>query len=220
MQGLQCRTLARDLMSGKFGPASTKYHRPIVRSTRLLNTIDQSSKVPPRYQFESIKYFFSLHPLQNIKTCISKQEENSFHTWLNLVVARKKLSGGRESGRSSLEGGKWGRWRQTQPMHSRPALSGSLTAMQQYSSSLLKSFRENSGKCFLFAMDFMAFTFGQLSTAMRSEKPFILRTKKDYFQNPHRLPRERLLYAWYKASVWYLALSCARFWPEEKGRFD
>ena len=58
MQGLQCRTLARDLMSGKFGPASTKYHRPIVRSTRLLNTIDQSSKVPPRYQFESIKYFF------------------------------------------------------------------------------------------------------------------------------------------------------------------
>ena len=219
MQGLQCRTLARDLMSGKFGPASTKYHRPIVRSTRLLNTIDQSSKVPPRYQFESIKYFFPYILCKISKHVFQSKRKTAFtHDWI-WSFREKKLSGGRESGRSSLEGGKWGRWRQTQPMHSRPALSGSLTAMQ-YSSSLLKSFRENSGKCFLFAMDFMAFTFGQLSTAMRSEKPFILRTKKDYFQNPHHLPRERLLYAWYKASVWYLALSCARFWPEEKGRFD
>ena len=76
MQGVHCRTLGRDLMSGKFGPTSPKYHLPIVRSTRLLNTIDQSSKVPPRYQFESIKY---------VSYILQKISENTFQGKLKII---------------------------------------------------------------------------------------------------------------------------------------
>ena len=81
-------------MSAKFGPTSPKYHRPIVRSTRLLNTIDQSSKVPPRYKFESIKY---------VSYILQKISENSFHTWASLKIGWEEKKVKIVRGKSSLE---------------------------------------------------------------------------------------------------------------------
>ena len=93
MQRLHCRTLAWDLMSAKFGPTSPKYHRPIVRRTRLLNTIDQSSKVPPRYKFESIEYVSYI--LQKIW--------ESFQTWASLKTWWEEKKVKIVRGKSSLE---------------------------------------------------------------------------------------------------------------------
>ena len=81
-------------MSAKFGPTSPKYHRPIVRSTRLLNTIDQSSKVPPRYKFESINY---------VSYILQKISENSFHTWASLKIGWEEKKVKIVGGKSSLE---------------------------------------------------------------------------------------------------------------------